>query len=434
MLVNTHIHTVKDLVCEAAREYNDKDYLRYLENEEIKSVSFKQFKEDTDAIAAWTLRQNKKLGKRVKIAMLSPNNQLYTKMLIGIMCGNGVSVPIDPQTTLESLYNCLNKAEVDIIIHDKSIPLDRKKVFNKCKNIQNILHFQDDENRDCEDIIEKYRGSEVQAEISEKDCAVIIFTSGTTGEEKGVMLSHSNLIDTVFNEYYDDAVQLSILPIHHAFGLKADFLLALGIGSTTCFFNGMDELGKALQMYQPSSLNMVPMIANALYTKIVMLSQQTRKTLEECKELVFGKNIRQIITGGAHLPSELVDKYQAIGVYIAQGYGMTECSPTISGPVMDRPDKAFTAGRLVNGCVARVVDGELQIKSPSVMMGYINAPELTAEIITEDGWLRTGDIGYADEENFVHITGRKKNLIILANGENVAPEQIENMLLDHPAD
>ncbi len=431
MLVNTHIHTVKDLVSESAREYNDRDYLRFVKNGEIKGISFKQFKEDTDAIAAWTLRQNKKLDKRVKIAMLSTNSPLYTKMLIGIMCGNGVSVPIDPQINPESLYNCLNKAEVDIIIYDKSIPLDRKTIFNKCKNIQNILHFEDDENRDCGDIIEKYRGSEVQAEISEKDCAVIIFTSGTTGEEKGVMLSHSNLVDTVFNAYFDAAVQLSILPIHHAFGLKADFLLALGIGSTTCFFDGMDKLGEALQMYQPGSLNMVPMIANALYTKIVMLSQQTRKTLEECKELVFGKNIKQIITGGAHLPSELVDKYHAIGVFIAQGYGMTECSPTISTPIMNRADKAYTAGQLVKGCIARVVDGELQIKSPSVMMGYINAPELTAQIITEDGWLRTGDVGYADEENFVHITGRKKNLIILSNGENVAPEQIENMLLDH---
>lgn len=431
MLVNTHIHTVKDLVNEAAREYNDRDYLRFVENGEIKGISFKQFKEDTDAIAAWTLRQNKKLGKRVKIAMLSPNSSLYTKMLIGIMCGNGVSVPIDPQIEQENLYNCLNKAEVDIIIYDKSIPLDRKTIFNKCKNIQNILHFEDNENRDCSDIIEKYKGSEACAEISEKDCAVIIFTSGTTGEEKGVMLSHANLIDTVFNSYYDDAVQLSILPIHHAFGLKADFLLALGIGSTTCFIEGMDKLGEALQMYQPSSLNMVPMIANALYTKIVMLSQQTRKTLEECRELVFGKNIKQIITGGAHLPSELVDKYHAIGVFIAQGYGMTECSPTISTPIMNRADKAYTAGQLVNGCIARVVDGELQIKSPSVMMGYVNAPELTAQIITEDGWLRTGDVGYADEENFVHITGRKKNLIILSNGENVAPEQIENMLLDH---
>lgn len=104
MLVNTHIHTVRDLVLEAAREYNDKDYLRFIENEEIKGISFKQFKEDTDAIAAWTLRQNKKLGKRVKIAMLSPNSPLYSKMLIGIMCGNGISVPIDPQVNPEVIF------------------------------------------------------------------------------------------------------------------------------------------------------------------------------------------------------------------------------------------------------------------------------------------------------------------------------------------
>ena len=173
------------------------------------------------------------------------------------------------------------------------------------------------------------------------------------------------------------------------------------------------------------------MIAQALYTKIVMLAEKDGKTVIEVKDQVLGNRMERIPAAGAHLPEELVTKYAQMGVFLCQGYGMTECGPAISSPDMSRPDKAHTAGRVVLRCKTRVVDGELQVSSPSVMMGYVNAPELTKQAITEDGWLRTGDIGYEDEEGFLHITGRKKNLIILANGENVSPEQIENMLLDY---
>ncbi len=420
------IHSIRELVNSAAATYGDKDYLRYLENGEVKSVTFNQFRNDAEAIGAWTASKNKELDKRVRIAMLSPNNAIYAKLILGVMCGGGISVPMDPQITHEALCNCLNRAEVDMIIYDKGIKLDREDILGKCKTVKEMFYTDD-----CFDIIEKFSGQNYTYKVDEKECAIIIFTSGTTGVEKGVMLSHANLIDTTFNAEFDARVQISVLPIHHAFGLKADFLTALGIGSTTCFHNGMDKLGEALGAFEPTNLNMVPMIANALYTKIVLISQQTGKSMEECKTLVLGRNIKQIITGGAHLPSELVDKYHAIGIFIAQGYGMTECSPSISAPRMDRPDKAHSSGLLVKGCETRIVDGEIQVKSPSVMMGYVNAPELTKEIITEDGWLRTGDIGYVDDERYIYITGRKKNLIILSNGENVAPEQLENFLLDH---
>lgn len=425
------ILTVRDLVQSAAKIYGEKDFLRFIKPDGVGSVTFGQFQKDTDAIAAWAMEQSKQLGRSVRVAMLSPNNALYATVMFGVMCGGGISVPMDPQITHEALCNCLNRAQVDIVIHHKAIKVDAEDVCSKCQTVKSIFFMEDEETEDCLKIIEQYKDSVAEPEISAKDCAIIIFTSGTTGEEKGVMLSHANLIDTTFNAEFIAQSQVSVLPMHHAFGLKADFLTALGIGSTTCFHNGMDKLGEALNTFEPTNLNMVPMIANALYTKIVLISQQTGMSMEECKKLVYGKNISQIITGGAHLPSELVDKYHAIGVFIAQGYGMSECSPSITVPCMDRPDKAHSSGVLVKGCKARIVAGELQVKSPSVMMGYVNAPELTAQIITEDGWLRTGDVGYVDEENFVYITGRIKNLIILSNGENVAPEQIENLLLDH---
>src|SRR5699024_8301867 len=131
-----------------------------------------------------------------------------------------------------------------------------------------------------------------------------------------------------------------------------------------------------------------------------------------------------------YLAPELAKNFQDLGISIAQGYGMSECSPKISSPDWSRPDKIASVGRVVEGCQVRIVDDEIQVKSPSVMMGYYKDPENTAQALTEDGWLRTGDIGYVDEEQFLYLTGRKKNLIILSNGENVAPEQIENMFED----
>jgi long-subunit acyl-CoA synthetase (AMP-forming) len=364
--------------------------------------------------------------------MISSNCGMYVRMMLGVMAGGGVAVFLDPQATEDVICGCLNKAEADVLIWNPHLALNTDQIRTSCKTLTQTMQMAEGTLPEaCGGIISAYEGRQPDNTIDDRSCAAIIFTSGTTGEEKGVMLSHANLIDTTFNGKFDVNTKLSILPMHHAFSLKADFLTPLGVGSTTCFHNGMDKLVEALKTFEPTCLTMVPMIANALYNKVFILSQQTGKTMEACKPQVFGKRINQIVTGGAHLPSELVDKYQKIGIWIAQGYGMTECSPSISIPCWDRPDKAHSSGMLVRGCEVRIVDGEVQVKSPSVMMGYVNAPELTAQIITQDGWLRTGDVGYVDDERFIYITGRIKNLIILSNGENVAPEQIENLLLDH---
>lgn len=135
------IHSVRDLVHYAADAFGEQDSLRYIENDQVGSVTFNQFRDKADAIAAWTVRQNKKLGRKVRVAMLSPNNALYAVVMLGVMCGGGVSVPMDPQITHKTLCNCLNKAEVDIILHDKAIKLDRKGIYNTCKSVERILYI-----------------------------------------------------------------------------------------------------------------------------------------------------------------------------------------------------------------------------------------------------------------------------------------------------
>lgn len=432
MLTYENIHSIRELV-EAAGDVNrDHAFIRYMEGDRIVDVTFGEFAERMRAVSAWVFERSRKAGHRLRVAMMSSNTPLYVHMLLGVICGGGVAIPMDPQMPSETVCGCLNKAEADILIFEPGLPVDTEMIYHRCPGVSRIMFMAEGNYPNCTYIFDNYKDKDTFMDVSEKDCAAILFTSGTTGEEKGVMLSNGNLVDSVFNTNHDKGfVKLNILPMHHAFCLNADILLNFSTQATVCMNGDTSKLAENLLLFKPSLLTMVPMVAQALYNKLILLAKEEGSTPEELKDKVFGPNLVKIITGGAHLPSELVEKYREIGIFICQGYGMTECSPTIASPDMSRPDKAHTAGRVVLRCETRVVKGELQVKSPSVMMGYVNAPELTKEVITEDGWLRTGDIGMEDEEGFLHITGRKKNLIILSNGANVSPEQIENMLLDH---
>ena len=427
------VRTIRQLVAQAGQDYANHVYLRTLQNDVIHDTTYAQFAVECDAIAAWTAEQSKRLGHSARVAMISGNSATYVRMMLGVMSGGGVTVFLDPQATEDVICACLNKAEADILVFEPKLMLNIDSIRTRCKAItQTIYMSEDDDPAACGGILSAYAGQQPNNTVDEKECAAIIFTSGTTGEEKGVMLSNLSLINALFGSSQRKfTTKVSVLPMHHAYCLNADILMGLGNCTTLCINGGMAQLGENLLRFNPHSVNVVPMVAQGLYNKMFLLAEKEGKTITEIKDRVLGNRMDRVITAGAHLPAELVDKYDEIGIFLAQGYGMTENGPSISAPDMSRPDKARTAGRVVHRCKTRVVDGELQVSSPSVMMGYVNAPELTAQMITEDGWLRTGDIGYEDEEGFLHITGRKKNLIILSNGENVAPEQIENLLLDH---
>lgn len=427
------VRTILQLVTEAGKDYENHVYLRTLRNDVIHDTTYGQFAIECNAIAAWTAEQSRKLGHAVRVAMISSNSAMYVRMMLGVMSGGGVTVFLDPKAIEDVICSCLNKAEADLLLWEPKLGLDIDTICARCKTLTGTMLMEEGTYPEtCGGIVSAYAGQKPDNCVDEKDCAAIIFTSGTTGEEKGVMLSHLNLLNALFGSSHRKfTTKVSVLPMHHAYCLNADILMGLSNCTTLCINGDMTQLTDNLLRFNPHSINVVPMVAQGLYNKMFMLAEKEGKTITEIKDRVLGNRMDRIITAGAHLPAELVDKYDEIGIFLAQGYGMTENGPSISAPDMSRPDKARTAGRVVLRCKTRVVDGELQVSSPSVMMGYVNAPELTAQMITEDGWLRTGDIGYEDEDGFLHITGRKKNLIILANGENVAPEQIENLLLDH---
>ena len=257
-----------------------------------------------------------------------------------------------------------------------------------------------------------------------------MFTSGTTGKSKGVMLTHRNLAENATcldMKLPKRTVALSVLPVHHAYCLTMDILKGMTLGAIICINDSLLRVAKNIKLFQPNMILMVPLMIETMAKK---LEDAAGLPPEIVKKEVFGENFHTICSGGAYLNPSYIDLFQRYGITILQGYGMTECAPVISTTVPWNIRKE-SVGQLIPNCEAKTVDKELWVRGSSVMKGYYKMPEETAEALTEDGWLRTGDLGYVDEEGFVYLTGRKKNLIITKNGENVSPEELENKIGEH---
>ncbi|MCD8103959.1 MAG: AMP-binding protein [Lachnospiraceae bacterium] len=433
MLTKSETKTIYDLVHGAGREYNSRVFLRYETQDVLHEVTYQTFMEECDAFSSWLEEQDRTVGRKMRVAILGSSSHPYLTVLLGVMSHGNVVIPLDVQLDYTGLADCLNRSDVDILFYDWEHHSVVEGARALCPTVCATISLQHGKHVPCLDgILTKYKGQSVLPDVREKDCAMVLFTSGTTGKSKGVMLSNANLIDNVFNAdaegNADNRIMLNVLPIHHVFCINCDVLSTLRYGSVLALNQDMRRLSDHLKLFAPTEMRVVPMIAKALYNRIALLSrQEPKRSIFEIRSEVLGKNMRRITTGGGYLAPELAANFWRIGVPIAQGYGMSECAPKIASADWNRQDKVASVGKVVRGCQIRIVAGEIQVKSPSVMMGYYKDPERTAEVMTEDGWLCTGDLGYVDEDDFLWLTGRKKNLIVLSNGENVAPEQLENL-------
>ncbi len=427
------VRTLQDLITEAAAEYGTLPLVREKKGKEIVDTSFVDLLVNAKKVNAYVSAQAR--GERLHAAVIGATSSAYLTAYFGTVCGGNVIVPLDAQLSGEDLCDHLERADVKILFLDKKLTKELPLIKETCKKIEKFVTLQscDEEGVDTLEAILTNCEPFEWMPLDPKSLACILYTSGTTGKSKGVMLSHANLIDNTMCQD-DESVTgdsvLSVLPIHHVYCFTCDILLSIRYGVTICVNDSMLHIAQNLKLFEPTYVLLVPLIAETIYQKIRAASASMPGVpLAAIAKGVFGTKLKGIYSGGAYLRPELLQAYLEMGIPMAQGYGMTECSPRISTGNFAIENKG-DVGPIVNGCEVKIVDGEIWAKSPSVMMGYYKNPEATAETLTEDGWLKTGDLGYVDERNCVFITGRKKNLIILSNGENVSPEELENKFAD----
>ena len=465
---------------------NEKEFLKRKVDGQYKGITYAEFKEETELFAYGL----KSIGvnREDKIAIISENRPEWVYADMAILSLGAIDVPLYPSLTSESIEYILNNSEAKGIILSNKFQLNKiLKIKHNCRHLQFIIIFnENDFNEEVKDLMTFSRvqgmGKLLRTEspkmlkssidlVKENDVCTIIYTSGTTGEPKGVVLTHKNILSNAnsaleaFPITKDDTF-LSFLPLCHIFERMAGYYTAFSSGCTICYAESIESVAANLVEVKPTIMTTVPRLFERIYSKIMKnvesqpASKQKifywaievgKKYAEKKKsgripvqlaikraladKLVYkklqektGGNFRFFISGGAALPRELGEFFEAIGILIIEGYGLTESSPVIAANRID--DYKFgTVGKPFPGVEIRIAkDGEILAKGPNIMKGYFKRKKDTEESIV-DGWLHTGDIGVFDAEGFLMITDRKKHLFKTSGGKYIAPTPIENTFL-----
>ncbi len=423
--------TVRKLVECSSENFGKKDFCRYLQKGEMKVKSYADFYRDCISVCRYIKSVTK---EKINIAFIGKTSYEYIACLTGMIFSGNTVVPFDPDVTSAEAARLFEDADIQMLFYEEEFTGKVKELCDLYGGIKENVSLGNA--RWFADIFEKY-ADEKYAYLSDEDvspdnCALIIYTSGTTGKRKGVMLSNRNLTsNSTYNTYNmdDDDISFSVLPMHHVFCYACDVLKTIYDGGTICLNGELVNLYKNLLIFEPTIMRIVPSLCKSILTKIkISEKRHPELTARQAAELVVGKNFRRMIAGSAFLSSAVIDEFEKYGIAARQGYGMSECSPRITTSDFSDENK-YSNGILLGTDDVRVADGEIQVKGPSVMLGYYKMSSETADAFTEDGYLRTGDLGYI-KDGHIFLTGRKKNLIILSNGENISPEEIENKFAD----
>ena len=419
--------TVREILAGTEKKYGPEEAIRYkISKNETESKTYTQLKEDSESFSC-LLRDLGEQGSH--IAVIGMTSYAWLVTYFGTVNSSSVIVPLDVNLPAEDVCELIDRSDSTVLVYDEV----RKDVAaiakERCPRLKTMISMQkeahDDQAYAFWKLLEEHRGSFEHVPQPDELCT-IMFTSGTTGKSKGVMLTHRNVAENATcldMKIPERIVIMTVLPIHHAYCLSMDILKGVSLGAVICINDSLMRVAKNIKLFKPEMILMVPLMIETMAKKLEEASLLPAKIV---KNQVFGKQFHTICSGGAYLDPAYIDLFKKYDITIQQGYGMTECAPVISTTQRWNIRKE-AVGQLLPNCEAKTVDGELWVKGSSVMQGYYKMPEETAETL-EDGWLKTGDLGYVDEEGFVYLTGRKKNLIITKNGENVSPEELENAL------
>ena len=476
-----HVVTdLKDMLNYSAEHFPDEPLFKQKYGPKLpyQEITFRRVHEDVNALGTALLELGLK-GRH--IGVIGRNSSEWGESYLAAAGGVGVVVPLDRELNEEELHQLTIKGELAavITINNKYYEMFRNIKAAGDTELRYVINAEMENDESTEDGLISWKAlrekgrkmvwngdrSYIDARIINTDLAAILFTSGTTGVSKGVMLSSRNLVldailcQSMFECHPGDTC-FSVLPMHHAYECTATFLTCVYSGASIAFSRGLKYLRKDILEAKPTIMLAVPVIIENFYNKIfrgirdqvsdkillklilekteekhirIRLPKQVRNSVKE----IFGGELRAIISGGAAIDSKILDFFTDIGINSMQGYGLSECSPIVAlNPDKKKYIRNSSAGHLLPFVECKILDkddngiGEICFRGPVIMMGYYKDPERTAEVIDEEGWFHTGDLGYLDNDNYVFITGRKKNVIIAANGKNVFPEELEGYLLD----
>ena len=453
-----HFHDLREMLDINSARF-EKRPLFYQKSEGVYyPITYKEFYNDVQVLGAAFVRRGL-AGKRIIVT--GENSYAWCLTYMATVCGLGVIIPVDKEIPAEELANIAKVSGASAIVYSPKL---ESKVASIGKRLQKYTF---------ESIIELCRSKEActaeditayrDRSIDIDEMAVLLFTSGTTGVSKGVMLSQRNLCFNIENlaklvSLDDKDIALSVLPLHHVYECTAGFLYPMSKGAAIAHSEGVRYIMKNMKEIQPTKMICVPLLLETMYNK--MWSNIRKKGIEKkvltiikatnaikpesarmaAKRKVFaeiheslGGRLNLLVSGGAPIDPEILKGLRDFGFNVIQGYGLTECGP-LAAVTPDTAPKDISAGVALPGGELKIIDadeegiGEICYRGDNVMLGYYKMPEETSKI-KKNGWLHTGDLGYIDQDGYLIITGRKKNVIVTANGKNIFPEELETYLM-----
>ncbi len=460
-------NNIKEMIDNTKKEYGTSVAFKFKTPDVMKTMTYDEYIDEINALGTALVS----IGlKDKRIGVISENRYEWEEAYLSIVCGTGVVVPLDKALPENEIFSLIERSEIEAIFYSSKYDEIMKKAA--LKGIGKIKFYisMDNEEKNGEiysqkelvklgkDLLKNGARTFLDAEIDDDAMSILLFTSGTTAASKAVQLSHKNIcanlydIGSVFDVTQDDTF-LSFLPLHHVFECTVGFLYPVSTGASITFCEGIRHIAENLKDYKVSVMISVPVLFENMYKKVMKSIEEKGKlgTVKFGKKLSkitkffgidirrklfkeihdnFGGKLRLFVAGAAAFDKEVEKGFNELGIDTYQGYGLSEASPVVAAE-HKTCTKLGSIGKAFPSLEAKIVEpnefgiGELAVKGPSVMLGYYNYEE---KGVTDDGWLLTGDLGYIDSEGFIFLTGRKKSVIVLKNGKNVYPEEIETLI------
>lgn len=460
---------IREIIKNAVKEYPENNAFIIKEKigkeEKYKKITYTEFDRQIDYLGTKLVDMGLK-DKR--IAIIGKNRYEWMLSHLAVINGTGISVPLDKGLTENEIESSLIRSKADAIIFESPYTETVKKIKqNGTTNLKEYICMDKQDEfvslqsllNDGKELLENGNKEFIESTIDNKKMNILLFTSGTTSASKAVMLSHDNIASNIYaltlaEDIRSTDTNIAFLPFHHTFG-STGILLFLSKGATNVFCDGLRYIQKNLVEYQVSTFVCVPLLIEAIYKKIMLQIEKTGQTKKfnfgiklskfllkfgiDIRRKVFkqvydqlGGKIRSVISGASALDPKVADGFRNIGIEVYQGYGLTETSPVL---IAETPKacKNGSIGIALPDIEIKIDNpneegiGEIIAKGPNVMLGYYENEEETNKVL-KDGWFYTGDLAYKDSDGFYFIAGRQKNVIVLKNGKNVYPEELETLV------